>query len=373
MTGPEAPAGRRVRRGWSVAAAILGLGVLAALPFVVGARGEPAPGPAEPAGPVGATPSFGGSPTGRLAFVAGDPGAAGRDRLWVLDLATGAAVRGPAVDGVDEIHAAGPVNDWVVLVGRDGRQMVGWLIRDPAGRAAPAEVARGDLVSVSTDGNALLTALIERVRSATCRDASYELRRVELSTSTEKTAFRGRLSCGTLVGATLLGSDVPVIDVLHQGASEIHLLQPGDPQVLFRGLALEAASASGLLLLREDRTRELLTWPGGGTPRPLVTGSVTVPDRILASSGDGRYVVLDGTIDDAEGTWIADAAAGTAEPFPPPGYPFTDEVVGAAFAGDGTLYVVAGDRILASAGTSVFPVSLPSGVPPPIGPIAWLA
>ncbi len=372
MTAPEEPAGRRVRRGWSVAAAIAGLGILAALPFVVGARREPAPSPAEPAGSVGSSPPFERSPTGRLAFVAADPDVTGRARLWVIDLGTGAAVRGPVVHEVDEIRAAGPVNDWVVLVGRDGRQMVGWLVRDPAAGHVPEEVARGDLVSVSTDGNALLTAFVERVRSATCRDASYELRRVELSTSTEKTAFRGQLSCGTLVGATLLGSDVPIIDVVHDGTSEIHLLQPGDPQVLFRGLAFEAASASGLLLLRDDRTNELLTWPGGGTPRPLVSGSVTVPERILASSGDGRYVVLDGTMDDAEGTWIVDAAAGTAEHFPPPGYPLTDDAVGAAFGGDGTLFVVAGGRVLASTGTALFPVSLPSGVPPPIGPITWL-
>jgi hypothetical protein len=46
--------------------------------------------------------------------------------------------------------------------------------------------------------------------------------------------------------------------------------------------------------------------------------------------------------------------------------------VGAAFAGDGTLFVVAGGRVLATTGTALFPVSLPEGVPSPIGPIAWL-
>jgi hypothetical protein len=165
---------------------------------------------------------------------------------------------------------------------------------------------------------------------------------------------------------------VPVIDVVHEGTSEVHLLQPGDPQVLFRGLALVSASTSGLMLLRDDRTDELLTWPGGGTPRPVVSGSLTIPERILASSGDGRYVVLDGTIDGAEGTWLVDAAAGTEEPFPPPGYPLTDAIVGAAFAGDGTLFVVAGGRVLASTGAALFPVSLPTDVPPPLGPITWL-
>jgi hypothetical protein len=370
MTASE---GRRVRRWWSILAGVLGLGVLVALPFVVGARGrEPEVEPTGTAGPVGPSPSFEQAPTGRLAFLAADPGARARARLWVLDLATGSAAAGPVVRGVDEIHAAGPVNDWVVLIGGDGKEAVGSLVRDPATRHPPEEVARGDLVSISTDGNDLLTADVERVRGATCRDAVYELRRIALSTSVERIAFRGRLACGTLVGATLLGSDVPVIDVRHDGRSEVHLLQPGDPQVLFRGRALETVSASGLMLLRDDRTDELFTWPGGGTPRPVITGSVTVPERILATTGDGRYAVVRGTIDRVEGTWVVDAAAGTAEPFPPPGYPISGDVAGAVFGGDGTLFVVAGGRVLASSGAAVFSISLPAEVPAPVGPIAWL-
>jgi hypothetical protein len=234
------------------------------------------------------------------------------------------------------------------------------------------EVARGHLVSISTDGNSLLVAEGTSSQVDGCPNTSYELRRVMLTTLVARTAFRGRLACGTLVAASLLGSRVRVISLLHRGETQVHRLQPGDPQVLFRGLAHVAVSASGSLLLVGDRTGELLYWPGGGTPRPVVIGSRVLPERIVAWSGDGRYVLVKGAVGDEVGTWLIDAAAGTAEPFPPPGYPLTGELVGAAFADDGTLYVAAPGRLVAFTTSAVFPISLPTGVPSPTGPVAWL-
>lgn len=377
MSGGREPASGKVRRGRSLLAAVAGLGLLASLPFVFGLLGGDgqAGGSGKPAGSTGGAeppPGLQESLSGRLAYIADDPGEPGRQRLWVLDLEAGSVIEGTTFPDVDELHAAGPINSWIVAIGSDGADSVGYLVRNPSASNGSAELARGDLVSLSTDGNALLVAHLEATRSTRCQDTSYELRRVVLATFVERTAFHGRLACGTLVAATLLGSRVPLISVVYRGEAQVHLLQPGDPQVLFRGLAQVAVSASGSILLEDDRTGELLFWPGGGTPRPVVTGSRVLADRILAWSGDGRYVLVDGAIGDEDGTWLVDTAGGTAEPFPPAGYPLKRGLTGAAFADDGTLYAVAPGRILASSGTALFPVSLPPGVPYPTGPVAWL-
>ena len=367
----------KVRRGRSLLAAVAGLGLLASLPLLIGLLGgdDQGGGSGKPAGSTGGAeppPGLQESLSGRLAYIADDPGHPGRQRLWVLDLETGSVIEGTTFPDVDELHAAGPINSWIVAIGSDGADSVGYLVRNPSASNGSAELARGDLVSLSTDGNALLVALSEARRSTRCQDTSYELRRVVLATFVERTAFRGRLACGTLVAATLLGSRVPVISVVYHGEAQVHLLQPGDPQVLFRGLAQVAVSASGSILLEEDRTGELLVWPGGGTPRPVVTGSRVLADRIVAWSGDGRYVLVDGVLGDEDGTWRIDAAAGLAEPFPPPGYPLTGGLIAAAFADDGTLFADAPGRIVAFRATAAFPLSLPSGVPYPTGPVAWL-
>ncbi len=158
MSDGREPAPGRVRRGRSLLAAVVGLGLLASLPLVFGLLGgEDRAGLAsQPAGPVGEGPAPGieGNLTGRLAYVADDP-ATGRPRLWVLDLEDGSVVEGPSVPDVAELHAAGPVNTWIALVGRDGSDSVGYLVRSPSATIQPAEIARGDVVSLSTDGNVL--------------------------------------------------------------------------------------------------------------------------------------------------------------------------------------------------------------------------
>jgi len=373
--GRESASGR-VRRGRSLLAAVVGLGLLASLPFAFGllAGEEPAGVASAPSGPVGGTessPAFEEPLTGRLAYVAEDPGRPSRQRLWVLDLETGSAIEGTTFSDVDELHAAGPVNSWIVVIGSDGRDSVGYLVRDPAASHGSAELARGDLVSISTDGNALLVVLVGPERSGECPDTSYELRRLVLTSLVERTAYRGRLVCGRITAATLR-DNTPIVSIVHRGRPEVHLLWPGDPVLLFHGLSLVAASAHGSLLLEDSRNGDLLFWPGGGAPRPVVSGSRTIPERILAWSGDSRFIVLDGAIADEEGTWLVDAAAGTAERFPPAGYPLTSALTGAVFADDGTLFAIAPGRILASSGTGLFPVSLPAGVPYPSGPVAWL-
>lgn len=377
MSDGREPASGKVRRGRSLLATVAGLALLASLPFVFGllAGEEPAGLTSQPVGPVGGTeppPAFEKSLTGRLAYIADDPGRPGRQRLWVLDLETGSVIEGTTFSDVVELHAAGPVNSWIVVIGSDGADSVGYLVRNPSAPNAAAEIVRGDLVSLSTDGNALLVATLDAARSPGCQEPSYSLRRAILSTFLERTAYRGDLPCGRLVAATLLGSRLPVVSLVRRGRPEVHLLRPGDPQVLFRGLAHLAASASGSFLLVDAPRGDLMVWPGGGAPRPVVNGLRTIPERIIAWSGDGRYVVLDGAIGDEDGTWLVDTAGGTAEPFPPAGYPLTSGLTGAAFADDGTLYAVAPGRILASSGTALFPLSLPPGVPYPTGPVAWL-
>jgi hypothetical protein len=369
---------RGVRRGRSLVGAATGLVLLAAVPVVLGLIGgdeaaRTASAPDGPAGGTGPPPGLEETLSGRLAYVAEDPVRPnGRPRLWVLDLQDGSVVEGPKVPEAAELHAAGPVNSWIVVIGSHGSDSVGYLVRDPRTSGRSAEIARGDLVSISTDGNALLVATRHDGRAAGCSEPSSSLRRIVLATFVDRIAYRGSLPCGRLAAATALGSHALVVSLDHEGKPEVDVLQPDEPPVLIPAFTHVAVSASGSLLLSDASHGDLFVWPGGGAPRAVVTGSRVSADRILTWSGDGRYVLLDGAIDGRTGTWLVDTAAGTAEPFPPQGYPLAGSLTGAAFTDDGTLLVVAPGRILASTGRALFPVSLPPGVPYPSGAVAWL-
>jgi hypothetical protein len=383
MSGGAGPVVPRAGRRRSLLAGAIGIAVLAALPFASGlfsrdegpSAGAPGRVPGGPTGGLDVGPVL----HGRLVYVAPD-GDTGEARLWIVDLARGSLTAGPAAPDLRQVSAAGVERDRLVLVSGEEGSVVASVL-DPSDGAAPAEIARGDLIGLSTDGDAVLVADVTPGTGCPGRPA-YDLHIVPLEPGSAGHGYEGWKPCGDLLSVGLAGR-TPVLSYLRNGRPSVRLLVRDELriEVGFDGLAHVAASGSGRLLLVEPGRGGLasgsvvgpvLVWPGGGAPRPLVTGAELVARRILAWSSDGRAVVVDGRLEGEAGTWIVDVAAGDAEPLPTLGDARRLAPSAAAFDDEGTLFAVEEGRVIVVGRSGVFPLDLPAGAPPPSGPVAWL-
>jgi hypothetical protein len=389
MSEPGGSIEPRARRAHPLVAGAVGLAVLAALPVLSGLLTASDPPPAVPEAVVGGNGEgldLGPVLHGRLVYLALDE-ATGERRLWTLDLASGSLVPGPEAPGLVTLTTAGAARDLLFLVSEAGDGLVASVL-DPSAAVDPVRVARGELIELSTDGVALLVANV--LDRPGCPGApAYALRIVPLETGSPGRRYEGPAPCGTLLSIGLAGR-TPLVSVLHRGRARVRLLVRDELriEVGFDGLAHVAVSASGRLLLVEPGARvggadpdaprrpavgPVSVWPGGGAPRPLVTGSRLVARRVLAWSSDGRAVLVVGDLDGGRGAWVVDVAAGTAEPLAAPGDATTLGPAAAAFDDEGTLFVVEDGRVVVVGGSGVYPLDLPAGAPPPSGPVAWLA
>ncbi len=362
----------RARRGRALIAGGLGLALLAALPLVSGllATDGPVTGAIGPTGSLGdpSPPMTFAGLSGRLVYVADEPGRPDRQRLWVLDVATGFVSQGPRfpnAGGPYELLAAGPQRAWPILL-RHGPRSFAYLFPDLGATAEPLEIGRADLVALSSDGNTLLLADAAAGRSPGCEEPSYRLRTVEIYPTPAGARFE-QLPCGRLTNVMLYGPD-PVVTVLREGQRRVFVLRPDGADELFQGVVALGPSGVQLIAARGSR---LLVWPGGGALRPIVTGS-QLAGSVLATTFDGRYVAVDGRLGDDEGIWVVDVPAGTAFPVPPRANTPFSLLSDATFDGEGRLFTAGPGRILEVRGSEVLPIRLPPGAPPPVGPVVWV-
>jgi hypothetical protein len=382
----------RVRRGRILLAGAAGLALLVALPFAFGilSGDRPAPDDSEP---TGTTSPFdlgrvGADLHGRLAYTTFETEGSLGQRLVVLDLVTGTAITGPLVPVAEELHVAGARGNQLLLIADDaGAQGIAYLLSDLSPAGALREVASGDVLSLSTDGTALL---VGRSRPAAgndigCGSRSFSLNRVDLVSGRERSLFEGRVACGNLVSATL-DRDLLVASFVRDDRAEVDAIWPQNPTVLFHDLAHVSVSPRGTLLFVEPEgdlnalgvwpgtpTGPLLVWPGSGTPRPLVSGADLFAQRVVAWSVDGSQVVVNGSFRDQRGMWLVYVPAGTIGPLLRPGVlsrrPASS---GAAFDDQGTVFAAVPGTIVVATDAGVFPLALPPDAPAPAGPLAWL-
>ncbi|MGH2589850.1 MAG: hypothetical protein ACRDGW_03525, partial [Actinomycetota bacterium] len=161
---PESVEGR-TRRGREFAFVAVGLALLAALPVVYGLLSSDEAADESPGstGPVstGEPDVFdpGVALHGRLVYTTFETrGSADRQqRIWVLDLASGELSEGPLVPSVEELLVADADLGRIVIVADDaGAQGVAYVLTDLTPGARPHEVASGDILSLATDGRALI-------------------------------------------------------------------------------------------------------------------------------------------------------------------------------------------------------------------------
>jgi len=388
---------RRSRAVITVGAMVL---LVAALPLayarLVGGDGEPTSATApevEPPSPRPTDETI--APTlglhGRLVFATFETrGSSERQQqLWVLDLATGALSEGPFVPTVEELWVADAERGWLVLVTADrDAQGVAYLLTALPPTAEPVELDRGDLLSLSADGEDLLVGRTEPIRRPRpgCQDHLFELSVVSVGSGAKSTLVDGSLACGNVVAATPLDGSA-LVSVVVDGRPEVWQLWPDDHDVLFRDLAYLSRSSRGTLLLVDPEggvpkglgvwprtpTGPLLVWPGAGSPRPLVDGTRLYAQRVVSWSPSGSQVVVNGIIGDRRGMWLVYVPTGSVEPLlPPNSFPLRSAFSGATFDDRGHAFGGAPGTIVAVADAEIVPIDLPPDAPSPAGPVAWL-
>ena len=371
-------------------AGVAGLALLVGLPFVFGiVSGDPPP-PEEPA-PTGPTSPFfdgpGGELHGHLAYTTFETEGSLGQRLVLIELVTGSFGLGPLVPVTEEHRAAGASGNQLLLFADDaGARGVAFAVPDlsPGGRLR--EVAAGDVLTLSTDRTALL---VGRSRPAGndpgCESHSVTLDRVELATGRERPLFEDRVSCGTLISATL-DRERLVASFVRDGRAEVDAIWPQNPTVLFHDLAHVSVSPRGTVLFVAPEgdldalgvwpgtpSGPVFVWPGSGSPRPLVNDVELSAQRIVAWSADGSQVVVNGSIRGERGMWLVYVPAGTIAPLLRPGVLSRRSASsGAAFDDEGTIFAAVPGTIVIANDAGVFPLELPPDAPSPAGPLAWL-
>lgn len=380
----------RVRRGRMLLAGAAGLALLVGLPFAFDALSGDPPPPGESA-PTGPTSPFDVGPTGdlhgHLAYTTFETEGSLGQRLVVLDLVTGSFGVGPLVPVAEELHAAGARGNQLLLIADDaGARGVAFALPDlsPGGRLR--EVASGEVLSLSTDGRALLVGRSRPTGGQEgCGSHAVTLSRIDLATGRGRDLFEGRVACGNLVSATL-DRDLLVASFLRDGRVEVDAIWPQNPTVLFHDLTHVSVSPRGTLLFVAPEgdlnalgvwpgtpSGPVSVWPGSGSPRPLVSGADLFVQRVLAWSADGSQVVVNGSLRGERGMWLVYVPAGTIQPVLRPGVlsrrPASS---GAAFDDQGSLFAAVPGSIVVATDAGVFPLELPRDAPSPAGPLAWL-
>jgi hypothetical protein len=397
MRGEAESVEGRTRRGREFAFVAVGLALLAALPVVYGllSSDEAADDRPGATGPVstGEPDVFdpGVALHGRLVYTTFETrGSADRQqRIWVLDLATGELSEGPLVPSVEELLVADAELGRIVIVADDaGAQGLAYVLTDLSPGARPREVASGDILSLSTDGRALI---VGRTRptgggSAGCEPHAYTLHRVDLASGRERLLLRGSVECGNLVSATL-HRELVVASFVERGRAEVRSIWPPNPSVMFPDLAHVSVSPRGTYLFVDPEGGVLkglgvwprtptgvpLLWLGAGAPRPLVNDARLFAQRVVAWSPDGGHVVVNGIVRDERGMWLVYLPTGTAELLlPPNSFPLRSAFSGATFDDSGTVFAASPGRILAATDAGAFPIPLPPDAPSPVGPVVWL-
>jgi hypothetical protein len=389
MTGEDEPVEGRTRRGRQLVVIGVGLAFLLVLPSLYGLISGDTAAPRRPttSRPTSQEELAPGDPQlhGRLVFTAS---AARQQRLWAFDLRSGALVEGPRVPAVEELWIAnGSPRSVVIVADEGGAEGVAYVVNGLSPDTEPVEIARGDVISLATDGRALIVGRTEPAGSQApgCDPRTYTLLRIDLATAEEVVVLRGREGCGNLVSATL-HRDMAVASFVDHGRVEVRSIWPTNVSTLFPDLAHVSVSPRGTFLFVDpvgglDRlgvwprrpTGRILVWPQSGRPRPLVNGDPLVAERVVAWSPDGGYVVVNGFIGDSHGMWLVYVPAGTAELLLPP-----DSVgrrpgfYGAAFDDAGNAFAGRPGRIVVRTETGSFRIALPPEAPSPTGPIGWL-
>ena len=293
-------------------------------------------------------------------------------RLWIWDLATGTAQRGPPLAAMPKelVESVTLQDAWVGLTTRTRRgAQSASVIRQLGPTDRPIVIARGRFVTWTPVGGYVSVA-----RSHPLGGCRYELdvRTWFVTIGQRERRFHGAV-CGKPVA---FGRDRLVPYVALDGPGSLRIAQVGNDYLAtrLRGRTILSISSDGDLLVQAPPSGPLELWFQPTRPITVGTGRFgLLPDEVLAWSPDGSQAYVLGTEDGVHGVYRL-----TVGPRPRPRRPelitATNAInVKATTAANGDLYLVTDGVVRRWHDGVASTVPLPPGAAPPVGPILWVS
>jgi hypothetical protein len=336
-----------------------------------------------------------GEPSGILVYAVADGG--GSARLWRWNLVSGEVKKGPLIpDPVELVNVSSPSLGWLGITSHRGQGMLEASVLDSLEVGAePERLGRGAIVTWARQGETAL--LVDRGPPSDGCGRTVSVSATHVDRPGRERVLRETL-CGDVLSVgrtsvghflTRLGPDG--VDVVGVGYRDAGVLLPD------HGLIAVSPDGDMIVTPSADLPSTAPAPAEGGTGRRVppirVTGRASlyaqfrgppvpflvsgVPLRVykVLAYGPGSSVALVvGRVgDDRPGLWelpLLVSGEGSIQPRlvgSNGGYPF------AAYANDGTAYVVTGGHLYILRDHALWLLDGPEGAPPPAGPLAWIA
>jgi hypothetical protein len=359
-----------------VAAAVAVFGVLA-LAIAVGGRAP------EDRREGAASPSAADPTNGILVYALAD--GEGAARLWLWHLPDGDVTKGPLIPApLELVNVRSPGYGWIAFTSDLGNGIHEASVLeslDPDAEADP--VGRGELVAWGRDGGTAIFVdrgpLLGNCRRRIVIDA------VNLDIGGGERVFDGTI-CGDVlsVGRTSLGY---VLTRERPGGADVVGAGYDDSGILLADHGLIAVSPGGDMLVTPSSQflpaadaeaavagEASYFTQFGGRPVPYVARDAPLRvDRVLGYSPGSAYALVVGNQPGEQpGLWEVPLGVVRTEPRVPRFVRAVKGTTTAAYAGDGTAFVVTGGRLWALHDHRMEPLDVPEGAPTPTGPLAWI-
>lgn len=334
------------------------------------------------------------NPGGLLVFTASD--AHGGTHLWRWNLLTGRVVEGPLIsEPIAMVNVGSPGTGRLGLtldLGNGVHEAVVLDSLDPG--AVIASLGRADIVTWTRRGTS--TIFVDRgpLLDGCRREVSVSVEQVRAESEEvvmHETICGDVLSAGrTRIGYFLTEQGLGRVDVVGEGYP--------DAGVLLEGYGVIAISPAGDMLVTPDT--EFLpavvptkpatgdydpppSWIAGrafayrqfrGPPVPyLVRGVALRVDEVVAYAPGGSIALVIGRLgSDHPGLWELPLEVGRLESSTARYVAGVGGVTTAAYANDGTAFVVTEGRLWLLRDHRLTPLDVPEGAPVPNGPLAWI-
>ena len=332
---------------------------------------------------VGAPPSprTDGAANGILVYAVDD--GSGAARLWLWHLPAGPVTKGPLIrEPLELLNVRSPGYGWIAFTSDLGNGIHEVAVLDALRPDAEADpIGRADLVGWARDGGTAI--LVDRGPALGGCRRRVVIDAVHLDIGGGERVFDDRI-CGDVlsVGRTSLGY---VFTRTRPGGADIVATGYDQAGILLPDHGLIAISPGGEMLVTPASqfipaaqpvvagTASFFT-QFGGRPVPYeVRGEPLLIDRVLAySPASMRALVIGRLPGDPPGLWEVPLGIARTNPRAPRFVVADADVSAAAYAGDGTAFVVARGRLWSLRDHRMEPVDVPEGAPTPTGPLVWI-
>lgn len=339
------------------------------------------------------SPSDRKSPGGLLVYAARD--GQGATRLWRWNLLTGTVAKGPVVrQPIAMVNVGSPEDGRLGLTSDLGNGVHEAVVLDSLDPAAAASLGRADIVTWARHGTAAIFVDRGPLLDGCRREVSVSVEQVGAD---DRDLVMHDTICGDVLtaGRTSIG-----YFLTEQGPGRVDVVGEGYPDagVLLEGYGVIAISPGGDMLVTPGAeflpaivpTRPATGeydpppfWVAGqasayrqfsGPPVPyLVRGIALRVDEVLGyAPGETRALVIGRLGGDRPGLWELPLGVARVESTTARYVAEVGGVTAAAYANDGTAFVVTRGRLWLLRNHRLTPLDVPRGAPVPNGPLAWI-